>query len=204
VGYLGSLFPWSGLEGLVEASPQVAAQVPDVLFVIGGGQPELRAALERRIRELGMEDRFHFAGDVPWSRAAEFISAFDVAVAPAKFADGRSGISPQKVYAYLACERPVVGSDLKGLGDVLTAHRVGLSFPSGDRAALAQAVTQLLQNREAAAEMGRRGRALVLERFTWEQVVRRTMTICEEVARKQRSARYSDEVSDTSQSGKSV
>jgi glycosyltransferase involved in cell wall biosynthesis len=185
VGYLGSLFPWSGLELLVEASPQVVAQVPDVLFVVGGGQPELKASLERRVRELGMDAHFHFAGDVPWDRAAEFISTFDLAVAPAKFADGRSGISPQKVYAYLACERPVIGSDIAGLGDLLETCQAGLSFPSGQSPVLAQAIVRLLQDKELARAMGQRGRRVILERFTWEQVVKNTMAICAALTRRE-------------------
>ena len=59
-----------------------------------------------------------------------------------------------KLYAYLACKRPVVGSDIEGLGDVLRRERVGFSFPSGDAERLAEAIIQLLQNRELAQEMG--------------------------------------------------
>lgn len=180
VGYLGSLFPWCGLELLVDASPAIVERVPDVLFAIGGGQADLKAALERRVRELGMPRHFRFEGDIPVDRAASFISAFDVAVAPARFANPRSGISPQKVYAYLACERPVVGSDLEGLGDLLTTQGVGLAFPAGDVRALAEAVVTLLQDRALAGRMGQRGRQVVLERFTWERVVSTTVAICQD------------------------
>ena len=183
VGYLGSLFPWCGLDTLVEASPRVAAEVPDVLFLIGGGQEDLRRHLEAHAQRLGMERQFRFTGDVPWDRAASFISAFDVAVAPAQFANTRSGISPQKVYAYLACERPVVGSDIDGLGNVLQEEGAGLSFPAGDAEALARAVVQLLGDPARARAMGQRGRQLVLERYTWEQVVRRTVRILDTVRR---------------------
>jgi len=98
-------------------------------------------------------------------------------VAPAQFANTRSGISPQKVYAYLACERPVVGSDINGLGDVLVKEGAGLSFPAGDAAALAQAVVQLLADPAKAKAMGQRGRHLVLARYTWGQVVTRTVRV---------------------------
>ena len=176
VGYLGSLFPWCGLEVLIEASLMILESIPDALFLIGGGQAEMKVELERRVKHLGREQHFVFQGEVPWDKAALFISAFDVAVAPAQLSE-RSGISPQKVYAYLACERPVVGSDLQGLGMVLVENNIGLSFPVGKREELAEAVILLLQDREMATSMGKRGREFVLESHTWERVVEKTIEI---------------------------
>ncbi len=180
VGYLGSLFPWCGLEVLIEASLIILESIPDGLFLIGGGQAEMKVALEGKVKHLGAEQHFVFQGEVPWDQAALFISAFDVAVAPAQLSE-RSGISPQKVYAYLACQRPVVGSDIEGLGDMLTQERVGFSFPSGDAERMAGAIIQLLQDRELAQTMGERGRRLVLDRFTWERVVQKTVRIFKDI-----------------------
>lgn len=177
VGYLGSLFPWCGLEQVIEASPHVVAQVPDVLFLVGGGGQETKTDLERRAHDFGMEKHFLFWGEVPWDRAAIFISAFDIAVAPARFANLRSGISPQKVYAYLACERPVVGSDIDGLGDMLVKYGVGLAFRAGHAEELAEVILRLLKDKDMAKTMGQKGREVILERYTWESVVRKTAKI---------------------------
>ncbi len=176
VGYLGSLFPWCGLEHLIDASVGILEDVPEALFLIGGGQTEMKFGLERRVKQLGMEQHFVFQGEVPWDKAALFISAFDVAVAPAQLSE-RSGTSLQKVYAYLACERPVVGTDLQGLGMVLVENKVGLSFPVGKKEELAEAVTLLLQDRERATSMGKRGREFILKFHAWEQVVEKTIEI---------------------------
>lgn len=181
IGYLGSLFPWCGLETLIDALPMVQAAVPDVLALIGGGQADLKAALEVRAIAREVAPHVRCVGEVPWAQAAEFISTFDVAVAPAQFADTRSGISPQKLYAYLACERPVVGSDIDGLGNLLEQERVGASFPAGDATSLARALIRLLQQPEEARAMGRRGRALVLQRFTWQRVAEQIAAICAQV-----------------------
>ncbi len=177
VGYLGSLFPWAGLELLIEASAKVLAHVPQALFLVGGGQEQMKADLKRRVQDLEMEEHFFFWGEVPWDRAALFISAFDIAVAPARFSNLRSGISPQKVYAYLACERPVVGSNIEGLGNLLTEQGVGLSFPVGEAEELAETILTLLKDADVATSMGQRGRRVVLKQYTWEKVVRRTTQI---------------------------
>jgi glycosyltransferase involved in cell wall biosynthesis len=162
---------------LIEAAPKVVAQGPEVLFLVGGGQEQMKDDLQRRVEGLGMKNHFLFWGEVPWEQAARFISAFDLAVAPARFSNSRSGISPQKVYAYLACERPVVGSNIEGLGNMLIEEGVGLSFPAGDAEQLAEAILKLLKDQNLVMTMGRAGRRLVLERFTWERAVRETVQI---------------------------
>jgi len=176
VGYLGSLYPWCGLEHLIDASVMILEDVPDALFLIGGGQAEMKVELERRVKKLGMEQHFVFQGEVPWDKAALFVSSFDVAVAPVQFTR-RRGTSLLKLYAYLACERPVVGTDLPDLGNVLEEKNVGKSFPVGKKEELAEAVILLLQDREMATSMGKRGREFVLKSHTWERVVEKTIEI---------------------------
>jgi len=176
VGYLGSLYPWCGLEHLIDASLMILENIPDVLFLIGGGQAKIKLDLERRVKHLGVEQHFVFQGEVPWDKAALFISAFDVAVAPAQFTK-RTGISPLKLYTYLACERPVVGTDLPDLGNVLVEKNVGKSFPVGKKKELAEAVILLLRDRKLATSMGKRGREFVLKSHTWERVVEKTIEI---------------------------
>ncbi len=176
VGYLGSLYPWCGLEHLIDASPMILEEIPDALFLIGGGQAEMKWEFERKVKHLGVEQHFVFQGEVPWDKAALFISAFDVAVAPAQFTK-RTGISPLKFYAYLACERPVVGTDLQGLGNILEEKNVGKSFPVGEKEELAEAVILLLQDREMATSMGKRGREFVLKSHTWERVFEKTIEL---------------------------
>jgi len=176
VGYLGSLYPWCGLEHLIDASVMILEDVPDALFLIGGGQAGMKFELEKRVKKLGMEQHFVFQGEVPWDKAALYISAFDVAVAPVQFTK-RRGTSLLKLYAYLACERPVVGTDLPDLGNILVEQNVGKSFPVGKKEELAEAVILLLQDREMATSMGKRGREFVLESHTWKRVVERTIEI---------------------------
>ena len=83
----------------------------------------------------------------------------DVCVAPAFFDDLQSGISSQKVFAYLACGKPVVASDIPGLGDMLEKKHIGVSFPMGDHKSLAEAIIDLLSKRERLKDMGERGRS---------------------------------------------
>lgn len=86
------------------------------------------------------------------------------------------GLSPVEA---LACETPVVASAVGGLRETVRDRQTGLLVPRGDARATADAIAWMLDNPEEARAMARRGRALVIERYTaerafdaWEALVR--------------------------------
>ena len=89
-------------------------------------------------------------------------------------------IVPSKFYGILAVARPVlfVGADDGELARIIHEHDLGYVVAPGDDAALARAIEELASDRERAAAMGRRGRALYDERFApeialaeWERIL---------------------------------
>jgi glycosyltransferase involved in cell wall biosynthesis len=65
---------------------------------------------------------------------------------------------------------PVVSTNVGGTPDRVLHGETGYVVEPADTAALAAALVELLQNPAKAREMGRRGRELVAERFTWKAV----------------------------------
>ena len=57
------------------------------------------------------------------------------------------------------------------MGDVITAGETGLLVPSGDCAALTEAVLSLLDNPERASAMGQAARATVIRKYSAERLV---------------------------------
>ena len=143
IGYLGSLYHWAGIEYLIEAAKSVIPSFPNVIFVIGGGEEPYLSYLIRKVNKKNLEKHFKFFGSIKWDEASDFINTFDIGVAPVFFNNLDSGISSQKVFAYLSCGKPVIGSDIPGLGDMLEKEGVGMSFPMGDSAAMAKKITLL-------------------------------------------------------------
>lgn len=74
-------------------------------------------------------------------------------------------------------EVPVVGAQAGGVPAVIDDGADGLLVPFGDVAALAGALRRLLQDRELATAMGRRGRAKVLGRLTWDAAYERARAL---------------------------
>jgi glycosyltransferase involved in cell wall biosynthesis len=174
VGYLGSLFPWAGLDTLIDAAPEIVHHMPEALFVIGGGDEPCYSQWVERTRSAGLARHFRFFGAVDWGDASDLINSFDLCVAPALFKNTASGISSQKVLSYLACGKPVVGSDLCGLGDMLESNGVGMSFAMGDPRALASAVLRCLSDPLHLQRMQQSARQLVEQRYSWRETVKCT------------------------------
>jgi glycosyltransferase involved in cell wall biosynthesis len=168
---LGSLFPWAGIETLIAAAPDVLKMHPDTLFVIGSGEEPYLCQLKKIVSQSGLGGKFLFFGFIPWDEAAWFISTANVCVAPFIFKEIRTGISSLRVFSYLACGRPVVGSDIPGLGDMIESEGIGISFPMEHHTALARAIVGCLADKEQLQKMGDRARRFVIRKHSWEAIV---------------------------------
>jgi glycosyltransferase involved in cell wall biosynthesis len=151
IGTVTRLMPAKGNRYLVDAAPLVLASHPSVrIFVIGEG--ELRAELEAQARALNLGDRVVFTGFTRDVAAA--LSALDLLVFPS-LAEG----TPLTMFEALAMGKPIVATDADGLVDVLTHGKDALVVPRGDAAALAAAITRLLDNPSLAAQLGAEARS---------------------------------------------
>lgn len=126
------------------------------LLLIGDGP--LRRELAAKAADLGLQSHVIFAADR--ADVPSLLALADLFV----FASCSEGFGMAVVEA-MAAALPVVAYDLPALREFIENGRSGLLTPLGDTAALTQAAHQLLSDRSLAARMGRRGRAIVVERF---------------------------------------
>jgi len=93
--------------------------------------------------------------------------------------DGRHSRQPEllglAVLESMACGTPVIVTDVASLPELVQDGQTGFVVPPNDAAALRAKIETLRRDRALAAEMGRRARAAVLERFTWPAVARRCL-----------------------------
>lgn len=174
---LGSLFPWAGMETLVQAAAKVLADHPNCVFAVGSAEQPYLGQFQQLVRSAGLGKYFRFFGFIPWEDASYFISTADLCVAPFVFKDTSSGISSLRVLAYLACGKPVVGSDICGLGDWLERESIGFSFPMGCGQSMARVLVAALNNRMLLQQMGQRGRALTVSCHSWQKIVDRLLLL---------------------------
>jgi glycosyltransferase involved in cell wall biosynthesis len=100
-------------------------------------------------------------------RARDYLPALDVVAMPSRF----EGFPLAAVEAMLA-SRPLVATPVQSIPEAVEDGVTGLLVPPEDVGALAGAIAELLGDGSRREEMGKRGRALALERFTSRTMAR--------------------------------
>jgi glycosyltransferase involved in cell wall biosynthesis len=75
----------------------------------------------------------------------------------------------------MACGRPAICTDVASMPEVVVDRDTGFVVPPNDPPALGAAISRVLVDKVAADEMGARGRARVIEHFSWSKVVDRCL-----------------------------
>jgi glycosyltransferase involved in cell wall biosynthesis len=154
VVYAGQLYPWKGVDVLVEAMARVADAR---LVILGGleGEPDL-ARVRARIEAGGLAGRTELRGTLPQSAVAGELTRAAVIVVPfLRSAMTERHTSPIKVFEAMAAGRPIVASDLPSTREVLRDGESALLVPPGDAAALAAALRRLLADHALAERLAR-------------------------------------------------
>jgi glycosyltransferase involved in cell wall biosynthesis len=86
-----------------------------------------------------------------------------------------------------ACAKPIVASNVGGLRELIVDGETGLLFEAGDVRQLAEKMLYLLNDDGKAAEIGRKARKLVEEKYSLDKVVDDLEELYEEVASKRLS-----------------
>ena len=112
----------------------------------------------------------------PLERMPALYNLMDVVALPSKH-DGL----PNALLEAMACGRPVVGGRAGGLPDALEDGLNGVLVEPGDVMGLADAIEGLLADPDRAALMGAAARLTVLEKFTPQQELEKTLAVYREV-----------------------
>jgi len=167
--------PLKGFRYLLEALALLRQTRPDLqLKVIG--QPGLETGTSERVLQLGLTDAVHFTGRVSAEEIARSYAESTVAVVPSLY----EGFGFPAGEA-MACEVPVVSSCGGALPEVVGADGAcGVLVEPKNAAALASAISELLEHPERRRAMGKAGRARVLDLFTWRRAAERTVAVYRE------------------------
>lgn len=156
VGFVGTLGAANALETLVGAARELAGE--DIGFVIAGHGPD-----GNRLRELAADlPNVVFTGAIAKSAVPAALASFDVCyVGYHRSPLYRFGISPNKVFDYMAAGRPVILA-ASAANDPVAEGRCGLTVEPDDPEAVARAILELRAMASADRErMGANGRAHV-------------------------------------------
>ncbi len=158
-----------GVDILEESAVEVLRNWPADATVLA---PNFRVAgtgmdkefLNNYLRAEKIDDRFEIMGFAP--QISPWYRESDIVVMPSR----------AEAVAVVALEamvhgKPVIASDIGGIPEVVLDGKTGILVPSGDRKALASAITGLLLDPERAHALGEAGAKRVREHFSEQHMI---------------------------------
>ena len=177
--YAGHLYPWKGVEVLLEA----VLRLPEVHTVIVGGHPKEgdRLRLLHLATSLGISDRVDFIGMISVSEVQKKLADADVLVLPTtSTVSADRYTSPLKLFEYLAAGKPIVASDLQATREVLEHESNAILVKPSDVDALADGINRVLTDLPLATRIAENA-FRAADNFSWEQRAERVERLLDAV-----------------------
>ena len=169
---------WKGVQVLVEAFASVVDAVPDARLVLVGDGDDV-PHLREQAATLGVADRVELAGSLHGDDLVRAYQQASVVVLPSLTESESFGMT---LVEAMSCGRPVVGSAVGGIPEVVRDEVDGLLVPPGDPAALAGALRRVLTDDELQARLGAAGRAAAEDTWDWRHSTATTLATLRDVA----------------------
>ena len=125
-GFLGRWDPVKGVHVLVEAFKRLPADLPVELDVCAVGEGSATRIYREDVQRSAAGDcRIRFLPPVPQKQVVAFLAGIDALVVPSQWLE----TGPIVVLEAFAAGTPVIGSDLGGIGELVSHERNGLLVP---------------------------------------------------------------------------
>lgn len=167
--------PLKGVVPLLHAVAALRVRRPVELVLLG--EARRGGAVERTMRELGLNGTVRFVRGIDDAAVAEQYAEAEVAVVPSLY----EGFSIPAVQA-MSCGVPLVATTAGALPEVVGRDgETALLVPPGDAAALAQAIGRLLDDPVLRTRLSGAALQRAAERYSWEATARATADVYREV-----------------------
>lgn len=178
IGIIGRITPIKGHHFFIRAASKVVKLIPNVRIMIVGQPPQGKEGYLKQLKSLaehlGILDAIEFSGykqDIP-----DMLSRIDVLALSSigHEAFGRVVIEAQ------AAGVPVVATRVGGLTDIITDRKNGLLVSPGNVAQFADAIIEVLKNKDLAENLAQRAKIDVEQRFTLTAMADKTISVYRE------------------------
>lgn len=147
--YAGRIAPEKNLDFLFQAFAGITDLIPNVhLLIAGGGQKDHMEAITPIPGELGIADRVHFVGMIPYDKLPSYLAMCDVFVTASV-----TEVHPLSVIEAMGAGLPILGIDSPGVGDSVVDGESGL-LAKEDIASFTAKLTYLCLNRDLHKKFG--------------------------------------------------
>ncbi|MGW8144730.1 MAG: glycosyltransferase, partial [Anaerolineales bacterium] len=163
VMYVGNLEKYQGIDLLLESLAEIATKTNNINLAIIGGKAEDIQKYEEKTGELGIFSMVRFFGPRPMKNLGDYLSEADILVSPRI-----SGANtPMKIYSFLESGKAIVATNLNTHTQVLNDQVAILVEPNPH--AFAKGIIILAENAELRKRLGKNGRKLALDKYTFAE-----------------------------------
>jgi glycosyltransferase involved in cell wall biosynthesis/ubiquinone/menaquinone biosynthesis C-methylase UbiE len=164
IAYVGYLSREKGLQDLLTAATDLMAATDNLEFVLRGAwdSPAYEAEVAGLVKERGLSDVVHFLGPASPDERADLLARARVLVVPS-----HSEGQPWVILEAMSAGVPVLATDTGAIAE--TVGDGGFVVPVGDHAAMAQRLSELLQDDNLWERASSAALRRYAERFTVEK-----------------------------------
>lgn len=166
IGFIGSFYPYEGLDDLIAAMPAIVARHPEAkLLLVGGGPAE--AELRAQAEASSAATAIRFVGRVPHTQVERYYALTDVLCYPRKAMRLTELVTPLKPLEAMAQGKLVAASSVGGHRELIVDGVTGTLFPPDDPGALAASLVQLFALRGQWDQRRETARSFVRASHDW-------------------------------------
>ena len=175
VMYAGIMDKINGLTSLANVIPEIIRIGPNISFVFIGHGSE-----EDNIVTLSMKfPQVKFLPMVPYNDMPIYYQMCDIFVIPRPSTISAETITPLKLLEVMAMEKPVLGSNVGGITEVIKHGENGYLFEKGNMESFKKMLLEVLD--ADSRQIGRNARRTILENYTWDKSAKILQQVYEEL-----------------------
>lgn len=163
--FFGRILKYKGIDYLIKSEPLISSKIPNFKIVIAGDGDF--SPYKKLIKN---QDNFVIINEyIPDERVPELFQKASVVVLPYIEAS-QSGIIP---IAY-SFKKPVIATDVGSLSEVVINGVTGFIVPPSDIHELANAIIEILSNKNIRKNMGDAAYEFMIKEMSWNEVAKKT------------------------------
>ena len=167
-----------GHDILLSAFRKVRSTHEDVALVLAGSPGPTSSAVENMIRDLALSDSVFCLGVLPHEKIYDLLKHATVFALATRWRHGVMGEGfAIALLEAAAAKLPVVATASCGVAEIIHNGETGRIVPLEDDAALAAAISEMLDNPEQAQVVGENLHALVRKQFTWRSAAEKYLAL---------------------------
>ena len=161
LGFVGSIFPWHGVDLIIDAVQHLQQEGKNVeALIVGDGK--IRSELEKKAKVFGLSHCVHFIGAVPHKDTFAYTRICDVLILPKSHTYG----SPVKIFEYALVCKPCIVPNTSPVKEVFRNGEYGqVVDPTPEE--LTEAVKKVIVNPSQARTQAQRWKEEVDRSYTW-------------------------------------